>query len=526
MREFNKFKRSPPAVHRVRRAHAAPALVLLALCIIVLPGQALAQTAAGRLEFAIGKVDIESQQGQARPARRGSAVYAGESIVTGRGRAQVRFADNSRISLIQNTRFEVQEFEFEHEASNDQASARSRSFFSLVRGGVRALTGLIGKRNKANWQMRTPAATIGIRGTHFRASFIDNQLLVAVGVDPDGLGPQGVQISNAFGTLAAGPGQNVQVNVGAQPRYTDAQPVLTQGSTPGSTTTTGRSDLSSGDIRSGNSLAVDNSNANDSTGNLGPALSGLVGASSASFLSLVSNHVAVAVDNTTAPIAVASLRDLNAVEAIARIDASVRDVQSGSDWILFAFEAGDILTIDSEGSFTATLPSPHGTIQFAFGTQTTSIPSIGFLDFNTVLGTLPATTNSALDPTGGILQSGLSVSYDASMSQLLFSNMSVKHLGTVYNINGTANVVSNPLGFVFHNQMTATGGVGACSDSCGATLGGALIGNQIAPPTVGSGIPPGANIPTGMAVGGLIDESPEKVSFGGVLGVSPNIPAM
>ena len=94
------------------------------------------------------------------------------------------------------------------------------------------------------------------------------------------------------------------------------------------------------------------------------------------------------------------------------------------------------------------------------------------------------------------------------------------------NINGTANVVSNPLGFVFHNQMTATGGVGACSDSCGATLGGALIGNQIAPPTVGSGIPPGANIPTGMAVGGLIDESPEKVSFGGVLGVSPNIPAM
>ena len=40
-----------------------------------------------------------------------------------------------------------------------------RGFFSLLKGGFRSITGLIGRGNKDHYGIRTPSATIGIRGT-------------------------------------------------------------------------------------------------------------------------------------------------------------------------------------------------------------------------------------------------------------------------------------------------------------------------------------------------------------------------
>src|SRR5450756_1844412 len=48
---------------------------------------------------------------------------------------------------------------------NGQQDGTERSFFSLFKGGFRAITGLIGKMNKANYRITTPASVIGVRGT-------------------------------------------------------------------------------------------------------------------------------------------------------------------------------------------------------------------------------------------------------------------------------------------------------------------------------------------------------------------------
>lgn len=45
-----------------------------------------------------------------------------------------------------------------------------------MRGGVRFVTGAIGKVKRKNWRMRTAVATIGIRGTGAYARYGDDSL--------------------------------------------------------------------------------------------------------------------------------------------------------------------------------------------------------------------------------------------------------------------------------------------------------------------------------------------------------------
>jgi hypothetical protein len=82
--------------------------------------------------------------------------------------AQIRFVDNSEITLRPGTTFVVESFAYEEgKPDNDKAA------FNLVKGGLRSVSGLLGKRNKEKFAMKTQGATIGIRGTTFTAEWIE-----------------------------------------------------------------------------------------------------------------------------------------------------------------------------------------------------------------------------------------------------------------------------------------------------------------------------------------------------------------
>ena len=68
--------------------------------------------------------------------------------------------DRSRLTLGASTRFRVDSFVFDDKNPTD-----GRFLVSLLRGSMRALSGLIGKANHRNVGFTTPTATIGIRGT-------------------------------------------------------------------------------------------------------------------------------------------------------------------------------------------------------------------------------------------------------------------------------------------------------------------------------------------------------------------------
>jgi hypothetical protein len=74
--------------------------------------------------------------------------------------AVLAFRDDSRITLGASTRFKVDQFAFD--ADRPQ---QGRFLVSLLKGTLRAFTGLIGKANNRNVAFTTATATVGIRGT-------------------------------------------------------------------------------------------------------------------------------------------------------------------------------------------------------------------------------------------------------------------------------------------------------------------------------------------------------------------------
>ena len=116
----------------------------------------------GRVGFLKGSVDAaRPEAGLSRSLSTGAPVYAGDSIITeAASYAVVLFKDRSRVTIRPNSEFAVTAFDYQDKDTDN-------AIFRLVRGGLRAVTGLMGERRPNKVKYRTAVATIGIRGTAF-----------------------------------------------------------------------------------------------------------------------------------------------------------------------------------------------------------------------------------------------------------------------------------------------------------------------------------------------------------------------
>ena len=180
---------------------------ILLLLLMTLPGLAMADS--GRILYVTGQVTVE-RGGKLYRAVKNARVVEGDTISTSAtGRLHIRMSDRTLLSLKPDTRFTIESYRHAAARSTSTPGSSSasgdRSVFGLLKGGFRAITGLIGQRNKSAFSVNTPVATIGIRGTSFVADLQvpDNQQAVA----DDVLNPQRyVQLAQAGamqpGTLA------------------------------------------------------------------------------------------------------------------------------------------------------------------------------------------------------------------------------------------------------------------------------------------------------------------------------------
>lgn len=126
--------------------------------------QVITSAVVGRLMLVQGDISAKDGAGKERKLVIGSPVYEGDSLSTGKKTyAVVAFRDESRVTLQESTVFHVEKFKYDKVASQENAVLR------LLKGGVRVVTGLIGRVNHDNYQFRVASATIGIRGTGFDA---------------------------------------------------------------------------------------------------------------------------------------------------------------------------------------------------------------------------------------------------------------------------------------------------------------------------------------------------------------------
>jgi hypothetical protein len=136
-----------------------------AVILAPISGSSWAQAAgpAGRFLSVVGDVKVVGANGAQRPAERSGELREGETIITGaNGLAQVRMADSGLISVRADTEMKLDKFAY---AGQDDKNA---SFLaSIIKGGFRTITGLIGHANRDGYRISTPTATVGIRGTHF-----------------------------------------------------------------------------------------------------------------------------------------------------------------------------------------------------------------------------------------------------------------------------------------------------------------------------------------------------------------------
>ncbi|MBI2969258.1 MAG: FecR domain-containing protein, partial [Gammaproteobacteria bacterium] len=145
-----------------KRRAGVELLACLAACLglLCLSGSAYA-AAAGRIVFAAGAPQAVDTSGIARVLKRGDDVFSGDRLTTDQqARVQISFVDGAYISLRPNSEYEIELYQYA-----GRPDGTERASYRLLRGGVRALTGLIGKDNPEAYKVNTPVATIGIRGT-------------------------------------------------------------------------------------------------------------------------------------------------------------------------------------------------------------------------------------------------------------------------------------------------------------------------------------------------------------------------
>lgn len=187
---------------------SAPALKFKPIALAVafaFPSFAFA--AAGRIDFAVGDVKALAPDGRTRPLAKGDEFNSGETIETGDGRVWLRFTDGAQVSLQPQSQYRIDNYRF-----NGQADGEERGFFNLLKGGLRTITGWVGRTNRKNYQVTTAVATIGIRGTEFSIVY-GNSITVTTAEGE-------VEVCNTAGCLDLSAGESGYVS------SIDSKPIL------------------------------------------------------------------------------------------------------------------------------------------------------------------------------------------------------------------------------------------------------------------------------------------------------------
>ena len=145
------------------------ALLLLVGSTHVLAMETPAQnTGDGKAIFVRGLVTAEAASVQRALAHK-DLIFVEDTLRSG-DKASARFVmrDRTMLALQPGTEIRLVEYKF---ADN---STDSKMVTSVVSGGLRALTGLVDKRNPENVILKTRMATIGVRGTSLRVQILDN----------------------------------------------------------------------------------------------------------------------------------------------------------------------------------------------------------------------------------------------------------------------------------------------------------------------------------------------------------------
>lgn len=425
-------------------------VLMLALISAAFGGNAAAS--AGRIDFSIGGVVATRAGGQQRPLVKGDELESGDTVHTNNGRAQIRFPDGAYVSLQPNTVFGVKEYNYDGKPDGSE-----RGFFSLLKGAMRAVTGLIGRVHRNAFKIATPTATVGIRGT--------GGLIVIL---PDGStlirGSSGIwSLSNASGSIdvPAGTSGLAPANPNEPPQETGETPTAPP-PPPVTGFVSGDERASNGDpiipvipLQSGSGYAV-------ALAYPGPgAASGTWNLSSSSGATAVFNSLG---QLTSVNLPCCSFFGPFVLQSGSNVDFGTDGILAWGRW------TGDVTVPLDLSPPPPTLGQNQG-VPYVIGMPTPNMPTSGNATYTLLGAAQPTYVDGSTSP--GVFSGTIDVNFGARAGITVGMNFTVAMPDTTYQLSGSSTATSA----LFSATPTVTIGGSACvSAGCSASVDGFFAG--------------------------------------------------
>lgn len=421
--------------------------MMLAVVSAALAQSAMANT--GRVDFTIGSVNVTDASGRVQPLTRGAEVRSGDKISSGNdGRAQIRFSDGAYVSLQPNTEFDIREYRYSGKPDGSESA-----LFGLFKGALRTVTGIVGRVNRNKYQITTPTATIGIRGTGG---------LIQVNNDGSTLvtGTSGIwSLSNNGGSLdiPAGTAGFAGTNRNTAPQPATGGPVIP----PPQAAPQVPPSIVEGDVvnNQGNPASIGATAVKPVlTSGPGYDLAGVELTGGAGPLLAAGLYPANAVFDANG--ALTSFSDGTNTYAL----ASGTQNEFGTDGVLaWARWTG---VVNKNG--TPTTIAANDGLHYVIGTPATSIPTSGSFTYNLIGATAPTLQNASLAP--GVLNSATLVGNFTAPSPTVTLNMSLSQAGTTFSASASGPISSSTFSATGVGSVTAGGSPLSCSGAGGCSV--------------------------------------------------------
>jgi len=108
-----------------------------------------------------GNANIERTNGEDVDAEKDVDIFQYDTVKTGKGKVAIGFIDDTRVDVTQHSKLIIDEFVYDPNTKTGSLSLKA------ALGTVRYASGQIAKTSPTNVQIKTPTATIGVRGTDF-----------------------------------------------------------------------------------------------------------------------------------------------------------------------------------------------------------------------------------------------------------------------------------------------------------------------------------------------------------------------
>ena len=108
-----------------------------------------------------GNANIERTDGEDVDAEKDVDIFQYDTVKTGKGKVAIGFIDDTRVDVTQHSKLIIDEFVYDPNTKKGSLSLKA------ALGTVRYASGQIAKTSPTEVQIKTPTATIGVRGTDF-----------------------------------------------------------------------------------------------------------------------------------------------------------------------------------------------------------------------------------------------------------------------------------------------------------------------------------------------------------------------